>query len=143
MRKIMGVKIYGEADDDTLEAYNATKVLLAGGADISSTSMSGNNSVVKIGSNTLTIKNAKHKVVDFIDAKGEEFQIAFGIVSLDDNSPSTYTADDSSVDYINMTTRTRAITITGNELGNTILGGSGKKLSPVQIDGGFFSRKKF
>ncbi len=113
------------AGKDTISDYVAGEDQISLGADISGSSISGANGIVKIGSNVLTIKNVKHQVVDFIGANNEEFQIAFGIVTLDNFSASTYTAE-TGVDYIDATKRSTAITITGNELNNSIVGGNGK-----------------
>ena len=96
----------------------------SGDIDIT-TSVSGNNGIVKIGSNTLTIKNAKFKTVNFTSSSGDDFDLMFGKETLDNSSSTPHTAG-SGIWITDASARTTALTITGNALDNTITGGTGK-----------------
>ena len=76
-------------------------------------------------SKTLTIKNAKHKELIFIDASGNEYTKTYGKLVLDNAADSVQVLG-SDIEIADATIRTKAIKITGNALENTILGGSAK-----------------
>ena len=143
---IKGVKgndtLSGGADDDTLTGNdgNDTFVYSAGNdiitdydtgdkialsSEISKSKVSGSNVVFTIGGGTLTIKNGKGKTLNMIDADGESYVTVVGGTTLNitDDINSPLTAGDE-IKIINASKRKTAVEIIGNDIANTINGGS-------------------
>ena len=112
------------AGNDVITDYSEGEDKISLGAAISSVSLSGNDAIFAIGSNKLTIKNAKYQELTFIDANGKEFTTVVGSAIYDDDSAAkvTLTAD---IETADATSRTKSIRIKGNKLDNVILGSSG------------------
>ena len=81
--------------------------------------------MLTVGSGTLNIKNGKLKELYIIDAEGNELTTIIGGAVLDNSASTPYNLA-ADVEYADATARTKAIRINGNDLNNTILGGSGK-----------------
>lgn len=180
LRKTTNVKLYGDACDDTLEAYNSTKVLLSGGTgnDLIYSSGSGNTVVGGAGNDTIEIDSATTQIQyasgngndiiegfradstlkigdgkgtyssetvddDVIITVGDGRITMLGAASLEklniagtfQNATLTLTNDDnwnqtidSIIKLVDATKREKVTKITGNELNNTILGGSAKDI---------------
>ena len=144
-------KLYGQNGDDTLWGGAGNDTLKGGdGADIfiysagndviadyavgdkisinaaiSKTSIKGADATFTIGKDTLTVKDGKGKELVFIDANGTEQTIIGGAYLATDSSSANSTLA-AWREVADASARTSAIKLTGNELSNTILGGSGK-----------------
>ena len=113
------------AGKDTITDYSAYDKISLGGA-ISNTTITDGNVVFKIGKGSLTVKNAEGKTLNIIDANGSEYSTVFGSTTLNltNVAVSSLTVGDS-IQVINASSRTTAIQIIGNDLDNTIDGGTG------------------
>ena len=88
---------------------------------------------MKIGSGTLTVKNAKGQQITVIDNKGNTTSKIYGastptttsITLTVTNSTKSPVTVSSAIKTINASTRTSAVKITGNSLSSTIYGGKG------------------
>lgn len=116
--------IYSGGNDVITDYVSGEDVISLGGA-ISKSSISGDNVILTIGKNTLTLRNSKYDDIRFISATGEEYTEIFGGLQLNNSLPSKVTLK-AGVEFANAGTRTTSIAIKGNELNNTIYGGSGK-----------------
>ena len=143
-------KLYGEEGEDTLWGGAGNDTLIGGEDDdlfvytggkdliydyvegedkislnaaISDYTISGANVVLKVGSGTLTLKNAPFKEVTFIDSSGEYSKRFVDEEYTNSSAAKVTLATESKTAMAN---RTKAINITGNDLNNSILGGSGK-----------------
>ena len=109
---------------DVITDYVSGEDFISLGAAYSKSSIKGNDVVLTVGKGTLTIKNAKYKEVTFID--GEDiYTKRLGVEEYDNDSPANVSIS-AGVEFGDATGRDTAIKIFGNELNNTILGGSGK-----------------
>lgn len=111
------------AGNDTITDYTSEDRISLGGA-ISQTSVSGANVLITVGSNTLTVKNAKGKKLNLIYAAGNENSTIIGGLTLTNKNSAAVTIP-SYMEFASAESRTTAIQITGNKLNNTIYGGSG------------------
>ena len=144
-------KLYGNGDEDTLWGGAGNDTLIGGEDDdlfvytggkdliydyvegedkislnaaISDSTINSANVVLKVGSGTLTLRNALFKEVSFINSSGE-YTKRFVDEEYDNSSSAKVTLASASK-TASADVRTKAITITGNDLNNSILGGSGK-----------------
>ena len=126
------VFVYSAGDGkDVIADYTSGEdyIMLDDDAEVTKSSLSGNDVILTIGNsaNTIRLKNAKNKAVTFIDEDGEEIEtITYRdtknwVLSNTDESEITAEADTVT---INSSSRTKAIEITGNAKANKILGGS-------------------
>ena len=113
------------AGNDVITDYISGEDKISLGAAISSVSLSGNDAILTIGSNTLTIKDAKYQELTFIDSTGKEFTKTIGYAIYDDDSAKNVTLK-ADIALVDATSRTTAIKITGNKFDNEIFGGSSK-----------------
>ena len=124
------VFVYANGDgNDVITDYTANydKIKLTSGS-ITSSSLSGNDVILKIGTGSIKLKNAKNKNITVTDSNGNTTTKIYGITSTTlkiTNSDSATVTADSSIKTIDAAKRTKAIKITGNYLANTINGGSG------------------
>ena len=96
---------------------------------ITKTTVSGSDVIFTMGSNSLTVKNAKGKTLSLTTSAGKSFSTVLGgsttstllTVTNSTKSPVTVGSD---IQIINASKRTKAVKITGNALDNTISGGS-------------------
>ena len=125
--------VYGLKTNDTLDIYNGF---------VSGSTVRGNDVIIKIGSETLTMKNVKGQTLSAVDSDGiiyvgcinknnEVTQIITDSTSSGTLSPAFKNADASK--------RTKAIKGIGNALNNSMKGGSGNDT----IDGGKGNDKLF
>ena len=135
------VFIYSNGDgNDVITDYTASDdTIKIDSGVISTTSLSGSDVVLKIGSGSIRVKNAKAKTLTLVNSSGKTISTVVGgnysdamvvngssnstTLNVTDSTSSPVTAG-SSVKTINATSRTTAIKITGNSLANTIMGGS-------------------
>ncbi|MBR2180148.1 MAG: hypothetical protein IJ862_07135 [Selenomonadaceae bacterium] len=115
--------------NDVITDYSATQGdLIRLGTSSISTSTSGNNVILTVGTGKVTINNAKSQKVSVVgsDSKttviGGTSSTTTLTVTNSDKSPVTV---GSAIKTINASSRTTAVQITGNALDNTIRGGSG------------------
>ena len=107
--------------NDLIEGFNATSTLQLGdGSDTYSKAISGSDIVVTAGDGSIVLKDAAK--LSTLNILGKEFS---PVVIYDNKSASKVTLA-SSIEIGDATARTKAINITGNNLDNTIVGGSGK-----------------
>ena len=113
------------AGNDVITDYAAGDKISVGSA-ISKATLSGSDVVFTIGKNTLTVKKGKDKTLTLINSKGKEYTtvVSGGKDLTVTNSTKSPLIIDSDVKKVDASTRTKAIKITGNKLGNVILGGS-------------------
>ena len=85
LRKTSNVKIYGESGDDTLESYNATKVLLSGGAGNDEIYVSGgSNNTLEGGTGDDVIEidsTATNTLIKYASGDGNDSIIGFNETS--------------------------------------------------------------
>ena len=114
--------------NDVIEGFNETSTLKIGdGSGTYSTLDGGDDVILKIGDGQITLKGAASwlKFDDNESPANIAGQLSGGVFIVDNNTKTPLTiAED--VEVVDATKRTKAIKITGNELENTILGGSGK-----------------
>ena len=113
------------AGKDTITDYTTSDKISLGGA-ISKTTTKGTNVIFTIGEGSLTIKKAIGKTLNIIDANGNAYSSILGgtTLTLTDAAASPVTVD-SAIKVIDASSRKNAIQITGNDLNNTIKGGTG------------------
>ena len=113
------------AGNDVITDYAAGDKISVG-SSISKATLNGSDVVFTIGKNTLTVKKGKDKTLTLINAKGKEYTtiVSGGKDLTVTNSTKSQLIIDSDVKKIDASKRTKAITITGNKIGNVILGGS-------------------
>lgn len=93
-------------------------------AEVTSSRLSGNDVVLNVEINTVTVKNAKDKKITIVDADGNETSAIYGGLTLNvTNSTASAVTLDSSYANADASSRTTAIKITGNALNNSIVGG--------------------
>ncbi len=112
--------IYSAGNDVITDYATGDKISL--GAALTSTSLNGSDSVLKIGSGTLTVKNAR--TLALTDAQGTELNTIIGGVIYDENSAAAVTVP-SGIDIVDASSRATAIKIVANKVANSIRGGSG------------------
>ncbi|MBR5435660.1 MAG: hypothetical protein IK120_02220, partial [Muribaculaceae bacterium] len=114
--------------NDVIEGFNETSTLKIGdGSGTYSTLDGGDDVIIKIGDGQITLKGAASwlKFDDNESPANIAGELSSGVLIVDNNTKTPLTiAED--VEVVDATKRTKAIKITGNELENTILGGSGK-----------------
>ena len=104
--------------DDTIRGFNSTSTLNIGGGTYSTTE-SGNDIIVKVGTGNIILQGAASlSAVKITGKKSTTLNVT--------NSTSSPVTVDAAIKTINASTRTTAVKITGNNLANKILGGSGK-----------------
>ena len=115
--------VYSEGDD-IISVWSADdKISLT--AAISDTTLNGSDVVFKIGSGSLTVKDAKGKTLNVITSAGKKYSTVLGSTTLTlTNSATSPVTVDSAVKKIDASARTTAIKITGNAKANTITGGT-------------------
>lgn len=101
---------------DLIEGFNATSTLNISGS-VYSTKTSGSNVIVTIGKGKVTLQGAAN--LPALNIKCDK------VLNLTDKSKSKITVAPA-VEFVNASARTKAVKITGNELNNSIVGGSGK-----------------
>lgn len=113
------------AGNDVITDY-ATGDKISVGSAISKATLSGSDVIFTVGKNTLTVKKGKDKTLTLINSKGKEYTtvVSGGKDLTVTNSTKSPLIIDSDVKKVDASERTKAITITGNKLGNVILGGS-------------------
>ena len=121
--------------NDYISAYKTTDTLEIDNGEISNATLSGSNVIFTVGENNITLKGAKNKTINIIDADGNSFSTLIGGISTDatitDSDQSIIKADKNAL-IIDASSRTEDLQITGNSKANTIYGGSGSDT----IDGG-------
>ena len=118
--------VYRAGDDLITDYDEEDKIKIAVGT-ISKTSVDGKNVIFTIGEGSLTLKDAVGKTLTIVDSAGKtNTSVVSGATKLtvDDKTKSPLTAEDT-VKIINASKRTTAIEIFGNDIANTISGGSG------------------
>ena len=132
------VFVYASGDGkDIITDYKVgyDKIKITSGS-ITSSSLSGSDVILKIGSGSITLKGMKDQKITVIDSNGKSTSQVYGNSSTTQKnitSSTTLTLSNSDSATIKATTnyktidassRTKAINITGNSLANTINGGS-------------------
>ncbi|MBR1730466.1 MAG: hypothetical protein IJ728_13195, partial [Selenomonadaceae bacterium] len=120
---------YANGDgDDVVEDYHETDTIQITDGSSYTTLISGNDVIIKVGSGSITLKDAKGKNIFIGDPEDNPYtdneddnDIEF--VYLDNSNKSPYTAD-SDVIGIDASARTKAIKIIGNSNNNVFIGGS-------------------
>ncbi|MBQ4404016.1 MAG: hypothetical protein II857_06345 [Selenomonadaceae bacterium] len=109
---------------DTITDYE-TGDTIALGAEISKSAVKSSNVVFTVGKGTLTIKDGKGKTLKMTDSDGESYVTVVGgtTLSITDDIKSPITAG-STIKVINASKRKTAVEIIGNDIANTINGGS-------------------
>ena len=121
------VFIYSSGND-VITDYTAGQdsIKLSSGAIVGS-SIIDSDVILRVGSGSITIKNGKSKSITVVDSTGKISSKPYRettTLTVNDSDSAKVTVD-SSVLVIDASSRTKAIKITGNELDNTIAGGSG------------------
>ena len=143
-------KLYGETGNDTLRGNGGNDTLTGGAGNdlficgsgnevitdyatgdrislasaITKTSVSSSDVVFTLGKNSLTVKNAKGKSLSMINSAGKSYStIVSDLITVTDKTKSPVTVG-SAIKTIDAAKRTKAVKITGNELANTIKGGT-------------------
>lgn len=113
------------AGNDVITDYAAGDKISVSSA-ISNSSIKGSDVIFTVGKNTLTVKKGKDKTLTLINAKGNEYTtvVSGGKDLTVTNSTKSPLIIDSDVKKVDASERTKAITITGNKIGNVILSGS-------------------
>ena len=113
-----------EAGKDVIADFTAgqDKIKIASGK-ISKSTLSDSDVVFTIGKGSLTVKNAKGKTISLVDSSNKASSTVVGAQTLTNSNKASVTigADMGAVDS---SSRTKAISITGNALANTISGGT-------------------
>ena len=116
--------VYSEGNDVITDWTADDKISLT--AALSDTTLNGSDVVLKIGSGSLTVKNAKGKTLNVITSTGENFSNVLGGSTLTlTNAATSPVTVDSAVKKIDASSRTKAIKIIGNAKANSIVGGAG------------------
>ncbi|MBE8949105.1 MAG: hypothetical protein SR3Q1_00670 [Quinella sp. 3Q1] len=115
------------AGKDVITDYAMENDKISLGGAISKATIKNGNIIFTIGKGSLTVKNAEGKTLNLIDANGSEYSTVFGstTLTLTEASSSSLTVGDS-IQVIDASSRTTPIQITGNDLDNTINGGTGR-----------------
>ena len=106
--------------NDKIYGFNETSTLSISGGSYS-TQASGNNVIVTVGTNKITLAGAA--ALDTINIDGQEYSKTIQTLT---NSNASKVTVSTIYGIADATARTKAIKITGNLLANTILGGTGK-----------------
>ena len=124
------VFVYSSGDgNDIITDYTAgqDKIKLLSGS-ISNSSLNGSDVVLKIGSGSIRVKNAKNKKITVIDSEGKSTSKVYGATTSTTltvtNSTKSPVTVSSAIKTIDASKRTKAVKITGNSSANTIKGGS-------------------
>ncbi len=124
-----------EGGNDYISAYKTTDTIQIESGEISNATLSGSNVIFTVGENNITLKGAKNRTINLIDADGNSFSTLIGGTSTEatitDSDQSIIKADRNAL-VIDASDRTEDLQITGNSKANTIYGGSGNDT----IDGG-------
>ena len=109
---------------DVITDYD-TNDKISFGTEISKSAVKGSDVVFTVGNGSLTIKNAKSKTLNMIDADGKSYVTVVGgtTLNLTDDTDSPVTAPEG-IKVINASKRKTSVEIIGNDLANTINGGS-------------------
>ena len=126
------VFFYASGDgNDVISDYTSGDKIKITGAKIKSTSVSGSDVILKVGSNSIRVKNAKGKELSIYNNSKSAINTVIG-GSSSSSSNITLTDSDSSsqtlasgVKTVNSSSRTSAIKIIGNSNANSIVGGKG------------------
>ena len=114
--------IYSDGNDVITDYIQGDKISL--GAAVTSSSLKGSDSVLKIGNGSLTVKDGKGKEIVFVDADSTERTIIGGAYIVTDASDAAITLA-SGIEVFDASARTKSIKISANKLNNTITGGKG------------------
>ncbi|MBR4903490.1 MAG: calcium-binding protein [Selenomonadaceae bacterium] len=147
--------IFGEAGNDTLRGKSGNDTLTGGAgkdvficgsgkevitdyvtgtdkislsAAITKTSFSGEDVIITMDKNSVTVKDAKAKKLSLIDSKGKSLSTIIGglkTLTVTDSTKSPVTVK-SAIQVIDASKRTTAVKITGNAIANSITGGAAK-----------------
>ena len=129
----------GDGDDWITDYTEGSDVFKLTSGSVKSSTVEGSDVILKVGSGSITFKEARGKYITVIDSAGNITNEVYGVrkgMQYDSNETVlTLTADFTgtldSADYystvqtIDASSRTSAIKITGNTLNNSIKGGSG------------------
>ena len=108
---------YASGDgNDVITGYTANDTIQITKGSLTTTS-SGNDVVISVGSGSITLKDAKNVSLNITGGTS-----TLKTVTDSDSSPVTV---DSKVKVINASSRSKAVKISGNSLSNSIIGGSG------------------
>ena len=114
------------AGNDTITDYAAGDKISLNAADISNSTLSGDNVIFTIGTGKLTVRDAKADIITLLDTSGKEYSTIVGGTTLIVNDLTTSPVTVSSaVKVIDGSERTTKVKITGNSKNNTIIGGNG------------------
>ncbi|MBR4152366.1 MAG: hypothetical protein IKT98_05350 [Selenomonadaceae bacterium] len=126
------VFVYSMGDgQDTINDYNADDLISIGAGTISDISVSGKDVIFKVGSGKITVKNAKNKVISYIDANGNPATYPQTVIISGTTARLTesymndsFNAADynSSLRTIDATAVLHDVEIIGNKLANSIIG---------------------
>ncbi|MBR0061750.1 MAG: hypothetical protein IJP68_09770, partial [Selenomonadaceae bacterium] len=126
------VFIYSTGDgQDTITDYDADDIISIGSGNIDDISVSGKDVVFKVGSGKITVKNAKNKVISYVDAKGNSATYPQTVIISGTTARLTesymndnFNAADynSSIRTIDATAVLHDLEIFGNKLANSIIG---------------------
>jgi len=112
-----------ETGKDVIADFTAgqDKIQIASGK-ISKTSLKGSDVLFTIGKGSLTVKNAKGKTISLLDSAGKASSTVVGAQALTNSNKANVTIG-ADMGFVDSSKRTKAISITGNSLANTISGG--------------------
>ena len=109
--------INGGDGKDTIQGFNSTSTLqIGGGKGTYSAATSGSNIIVTVGKGKITLVGAAD--LDELHIDGAK------VLTVNDKTKSPVKAD-ADIKFINASSRTTAVKITGNALANTLSGGKG------------------
>ena len=117
----------GGGNDFIVDYGAGDKISLGNGVSISDVTTKNNDVIIKVGSNTLTVKNSSTVT---LTSNGKDSNFSGGVfvegdsITLPSTSAKTYTLG-SAIKNLDASKITKAIKITGNALDNSILSGSG------------------
>ena len=126
------VFIYANGDgNDVITDYvvGTDSIKLTSGS-ITSSSLSGSDVVLKVGSGSIKVKGAKDKKITVIDSAGKSTSKVYGTTTSTSttltvtNSTKSPVTVSSAIKTIDASKRTKTVKITGNTLANTIKGGT-------------------
>ena len=113
-----------EGNDVITDYSSAQGDLIRLGTSSMSTSMSGTNVILKVGTGKITVNNAKSQQVSVIGSTGKSTVIGGATTLNVTNSTKSPVTAASTIKVIDASKRTTAVRLTGNSLANTIKGGS-------------------
>ena len=121
------VFIYSSGNDVITDYTTGQDSIKLKSDSITSSSLKGSDVVLKVGSGSITVKNAKTKAITIIDSNDNTSSRIYPLSTTltVTNADLTTINADSAIKTINAATRTKAVKITGNALANTIRCGSG------------------